>query len=223
MTSETTNPLAAVEAQAEEVVASGSEIRTRLSQAIALAAEKSQEAGHGLVALAQAVLQGARQGLEKATPAEPDDVLRQVVDALGDGISQAALAARLAVEEARGSGRHFAQEDLIRLRDDLQAINGLFGEAVSRTLKDCRTMSAAQLGNVATHAARVGERLGHTIAAVLEAVRRDPIQLGKEGLRAGVSTSRHAVGALFGAVGRLLQHAGERLRHDVGPPAEPGA
>src|SRR5262245_21198305 len=118
MTTENTNPLEATQAAAERIVASGDEIRPRLGEAVAQAAEKSQQAGHGLVALAHAVLEGARLGLEKATPSNPDDVLRQVVDALGDGFCQAALAARLAVEEARTSGRQFAQEDLTRLRDD---------------------------------------------------------------------------------------------------------
>jgi len=214
MTTDNTNPFADVQAQAEGIVAGGGEIRQRLRDAVAWAAEKSQQSGRGLVSLTQSVLDGARQGLEKATPPQPDDVLRQVVDALADGISQTALAARLAVEEARGEGRHFAHEDLSRLLDDLQAINALFTESVSRALTGCRVMTAGQVSGVLTHASRAGERMGRTVAAVLDAVRRDPVKLGKEGLLAGVSTGRHAAGALFGALGRMLSSAGERLRRD---------
>jgi hypothetical protein len=214
MTTNNTDPSAAVKAEAEEIVASGTEIRERLGEAVAQAAEKSQQSGQGLVGLVRAVMEGARDGLDRSVPANHDDVLRQVVDALGDGFCQAALAARLAVEEAGSSGRQFAKEDLVRLRDDLQAIRSLFQEAVARTLKGGRQMTASQLSGACEHAGRVKERMGGVIGAVLDAVRRDPILLGKESLLAGVSTGRHAAGALFLALGGMLERAGSRLRQD---------
>jgi hypothetical protein len=214
MTTDVNDPTAEVKAEAEQIVAGGTEIRERLGEAVAQAAEKSQQSGQGLVSLVRAVLDGAREGLDRSVPADPDDVLRQVVDALGDGFCRSALAARLALEEARGTGRQFAREDLVRLRDDLQEIKRLFQESVSRALKGGRQMTASQFSGTCEHAGRVKERLGGVVGTVLDAVRRDPILLGKESLIAGVSTGRHAAGALFLALGGMLERAGDRLRKD---------
>jgi hypothetical protein len=214
MTTEVNDPGAEVKAEAEKIVADGTEIRERLGEAVAQAAEKSQQSGQGLVALVRAVMEGAREGLDRSVPADADDVLRQVVDALGDGFCRAALAARLAMEEARSSGRQFAREDLVRLRDDLQEVKRLFQEAVSRALKGGRQLTASQFSGACEHAGRVRERMGGVLGTVLDAVRRDPILLGKESLIAGVSTGRHAAGALFHALGTMLERAGDRLRND---------
>jgi hypothetical protein len=215
MTTETNDPTAEVKAEAEQIVAGGTEIRERLGEAVASAAEKSQQSGQGLISLVRAVLDGAREGLDRSVPADPDDVLRQVVDALGDGFCRTALAARLAVEEARGTGRHFAREDLVRLRDELQEVRRQFQEAVSRALTGGRQMTASQFSGACEHAGRVKERLGGVLGTVLDAVRRDPILLGKESLVAGVSTTRHAAGALFHALGTMLERAGDRLRNET--------
>lgn len=212
MTTQSTNPSAAAKSEAEQIVASGKEIRPRLTEVVAQAAETAQKSGQGLVALAQAVLEGAQEGLEKSVPADPNDVLRQVVDALGDGLSQAALAARLAVEEARSAGREFAQEDMTRLRDDMQAINCMFAETVSRTLKSFGSMTGNELSNLASHAWCVKERLSPVVGSVLDAIRRDPILLGKEGLQASVSVARCSAGTLFHALGSMLERASQQLR-----------
>jgi hypothetical protein len=214
MTNQAADPAEAARAAAEAVAAGGGEIRPRLGDAVARAAEQSQRAGHGLVAVVRAVLEGAREGFEKSRPADPGDAFRQVIDALGDGLSQAALAARLAVEEARGAGRQFAQDDLTRLRDDLQAVRSLFAESVSRTLRDGRGLAGAELSSVVAHAGRVGERLGGVVSTVLAAVFRDPLAVAAEGVQAGVRTGRHAAGALFAALGGMLERAGEHLRRE---------
>jgi hypothetical protein len=209
---EASNPLEAVKAQAEKIVASGREIRPRLRQVVAQAAEMSQQSGQGLAHLAEAVMEGAREGFEQSVPADRHDVLRQVVDALGDGFTQTALAARLAVEEAASTGRQFATEDLVRLRDDMKAINDLFAESVWRTLKRCGSLTATELSSLAAHVGRVGERMSPVIGSLLDAIRRDPILLGKESFQGGVRAGRHAVGALFDALGGMLERAGQRLR-----------
>jgi hypothetical protein len=212
MTNRSTDNSAAVKSKTEEIVAGGTDIRQRLSEAVARAAEKSQRSRQGLVALVQAVLEGAKDGLDKSTPTDPGDVFRQVIDALGDGFSQTALAARLAVEEADDAGRRFAREDLIRLRDDVEAIDRQFAESVARTLKNFRSMTAAERSSLVAHAERVKERLGRVVGSVLDAIRRDPILLAKEGLQASASSGRQAAGALFQALGGMLEGAGKRLR-----------
>ncbi len=207
----------AVQAQAEKIVAGGTDIRPRLSEAVSQAACESQQSGEGLVALIRSAIDGAREGLDCSVPKDRDDVLRQVVDGLGDGLSQTALAGRLAIEEAVSSSRQYAKEDLSRFRDDLTAVRDLFAETVTRGLKTCKALTASQLAAAKTHAHRVAEHLGPLFTQVVDAARQHPTTLAREGLQAGISAGHGAAASLFEALGQMLQRAGRELRRENEP------
>jgi hypothetical protein len=211
-----TDSNAAVKAQAEQIVMSGTDIRPRLAGAVARNASESQQSG-GLVALLRATIDGAREGLAKSVPEDRDAALRQVVDGLGDGLSQAALAGRLALQEAAGASRQFAGEDLAGLRDDLTAVRDLFAETVERGLSAGKAFTTDQVAAAGRHADRVAQRLGPAVTQALDAVRQHPVTLARESLQAGVSAGTCATGALFQALGRMLQRAGDQMRHEDEP------
>lgn len=216
MSTTTTDRGTAVRARAEEIVSSGTDVRPRLAEVVAQNAGESRRVG-GLVALVRAVTDGAREGLARSVPGDPDHVLRQVVDALGDGLSRAALAGQLALREADASARQFATEDLADLRDDLTAARDLFAETVERGLSAGKAFTAGQVAAARGHAERVAERVGPAVAQALDAARRHPVAFAREGVRAGVGAGQGAAGALFQAMGRLLQRAGDQLRPGGGP------
>jgi hypothetical protein len=203
-----------VKAQAEEIVTSGENIRPRLTKVVTQAACQSQEGGQGLVDLVRAAVAGAREGLARAVPKDRDDALRQVVDALGDGLSQTALAAKLAVQEAMSSSRQYTEGDLVRLRDDLSAVHALFKETVAKGLQSTKTLTTAQVSNAMQHAGRVADRIQPVFGQVFDAVRQHPIVFAREGIEAGVSAGQSAAGSLFQALGRMLQRAGDELRRE---------
>lgn len=207
----------AVKAQTEEIVTSGKDIRPRLAEVVTQSACKSQESGDGLVALIRAVIDGAREGLDKSVPKDRDDVLRQVLDALGDGLSQTALAGQLAIQEAVSTSHQYTGEDLARLRDDLTAVRQLFAETVRNGLKTGKALTAGQVATAMTHADRVAERLRPVFTQVLEAARQHPVTLAREGLKAGVAAGEGAAGSLFQSLGRMLQRAGDEMRRENKP------
>jgi hypothetical protein len=217
MSTTTTDLKAAVKTQAEEIVTSGADVRPRLAEVVTQAGWRSQQSGEGLVALIQAVIDGAREGLAKAVPEDRDDVLRQVVEALGDGFARTALAGQLAVQEAASSSRQYAKEDLARLRDDLTAVRDLFTETLDRGLRTCQALTADQVTAARIHADHVAERLGPAVTRALDAVRQHPVDFAREGFQAGVSAGKGAAGSLFQALGCMLQRAGDELR----PKGEP--
>jgi len=204
---------ATVKAQAEQIVADGKNIRSQLSRVVARNANEAERSG-GLVDLVRAVIDGAREGLAKATPEEQDNSLRKVVDALGDGLSHSALAAQLVLQEAAGSSQRFAKADLARLRDDLTSVRELFLETIERGLSAGKTFTRGQIGYARTHAERVAERLGSALETALDAVRRHPPDVAKEGIAAGVSAARGAADSLFQAVGLMLERTGGQPRHE---------
>jgi hypothetical protein len=217
MSTTTTDLNAAVKAQAEEIVTSGTDVRPRLAEVVTRNACESQQSGEGLVGLIRAVMDGAQAGLARAVPEDRDNVLRQVVDALGDGLSQTALAGQLAVQEAVSTSRQYRKEDLARLRDDLTAVHGLFTDTVDRGLATCKALTAGQIAAARTHAQRVAERLGPVFTRVHDAVREHPVDFARGGLQAGASMGQGAAGALFQALGRMLQRAGDELSKETKP------
>ena len=210
-TSPASDVRANIEPQVRKIVAGGEDIRRRLSKVISEAACRCRETGKGFVELTRSVIEGAREGMEMGVPKDREDVLRRVVDALGDGFSQTALAARLAVEEAGSSSRRYTENDLHRLRDDLTAVRDLFAETVTQSMKAGKALTESQIASVKTHASRVAERMGPVLAEAFETVQKNPVAFARESVQAGVSAGRGAAESLFEAASRLLQRAADEL------------
>ncbi len=207
----------AVKAQAEKIVTSGADVRPRLAEVVTKNASQSQESGEGLIGLVRAVLDGARAGLARAVPKDRDDALRQVVDALGDGLSQTALASRLAVEEAVCASQQFSKEDMRRLREDLTAIRDMFTETVARAMASSQALTANQIAAARKHAERVAESIRPAVAEALGAIRQHPIESAREGLHAGIAAGQGAAASLFETLGRMLERAGHQIRPEGKP------
>src|SRR5690606_17808419 len=94
--------------EVEEAVKSGDDIRASVRDAVQSAAARTDRAAARLTDLTRRTLDTALQAIDRSAPDDPESVLRQVVDGLGDGLERAAQATRLAVEEAAGEGRAYA-------------------------------------------------------------------------------------------------------------------
>lgn len=200
--------------KAEAIVRGEVRIREKISQ---LAAEASQE-GHrqarGLVALAEAVIEGAAQGLDSALPDKTESVLRQVIEGLGDGFATAAQAAQLTVEEASQAGAQFAREDLDKIGQDFRALGEMFVETAGRAGSALRQQVASQSQTLRDHARATLQRVKPALDSAAGAAVNDPVRLGKEALKAGAAASRRAAGTLFMEMARRLDSAGQKLTQD---------
>ncbi len=203
-----------VKPEVKKIVAEGHDVRDRLSKVVSAAAVRCHEAGEGFSELVRSVVDGAREGLEKATPKNRENVLRQVVDALGDGLSQTALATRLAVEEAANSSRAYTEKDLVRLGDDLAAVGDLFAETVAEALQTGKTMTKEQIEAAKTHASRVADQMKPVVNGVVEAIRENPAAFARQSLHAGVSAAQGAGESLCKALNRLLDRAREASKQN---------
>ena len=195
-----------------EAVESGDNVRRRVEHQVAETLHHTELDAEGRRRLAEAVLEGAREGYEKSGKGTDPNRLRDVIDGLADGLNAAANAIQFSVEEARASGRQFAEQDLQRARDDLRAIKDLFMETVgvaTRSASDEFTTQWKQLGQ---HAAQAWNRVQPAIQSAVESVASHPIDTGKEAVKAGVSAASHAAGSLFSEVGRRLQTLGDKFR-----------
>jgi ElaB/YqjD/DUF883 family membrane-anchored ribosome-binding protein len=202
---------AAIREQAGAIVAQGQDVRSRIGQLVTETAGRFHLDRDGLVRLTRSVLEGTRDAVDRAVGHDPGSVLRQVVDGLGDGFSAAALACRLAFEEARARGKTFADEDLHKLRDDLKTLGKQFVDTVTTVAGRFRSVAADQLAALRSHAENTRQRVQPALESALAAAREHPLRFTGESAGAGLAVSRQALGSLFTAIGRRLQEAGQRL------------
>lgn len=214
MTSQTDNPQDSGKAKTETILNLGDDVRKQVSEAVTAGADQLQRGQRGLIALARSVMDGATAALDKAAPQDPGSVLRQVIDGLGDGLSTAALATRLAFEEAKEKEKSFAKEDLSKMTSELRAVGDQFVETVLQTAKKYRSMTGEELSALRTHAEQTMKRLIPSINLTLATIAEHPLKMGKESFETGVKLSTQALGSLFAAVGRRMEDAGKRLTGD---------
>ncbi|MGE3822141.1 MAG: DUF6781 family protein [Isosphaeraceae bacterium] len=208
--------LDAVKERTRAIVAKGEDVRGRIAGLVADAARRAQESGQGVLSLVKSVVEGAAGAASEVVHEKPDGTLRQVTEALGDGLSQAALSAKLAMEEARARGQKFTAEDLKRVGDNFEAIRSTFTQTVAEGGKAVQSFLSDQVGDLTEHAERVLSRIKPSVEAAVQAAREHPVELGKESLAAGGAAARGAAGSLFTAMGKMLQQAGEALNKERG-------
>lgn len=193
------------------IVAKGENLRARVSEVVTNAADKAATTPTGLIDLSRSVLDGAIAALDKSVSRDPDSILRQVIDGLGDGLSTTALATRLAMEEAKAEQKRFAEEDLSTTTRDLRAVGERFVDTISQATGKFKSMTGTELSALRQHAEQTMKRLLPSINAALATIQEHPLQFGRESVGAGVQLSRQALGSLFAAIGRQFQKAAKQL------------
>lgn len=202
--------------RAQEIASEAKDVRTRVRDLVSKAASDGRKTLRELGDDAREILKGATEGVSDVAEEHRGEVLGEVIDGIGDGLTRAANATRLAIEEAEGRGERFAEEDLKRTMDDLRSLETMFVDTVRNLSTSARDSVWAEVKDAASHAKRAGESMRPSIQSALEAATRHPVKLAGETASAGVAVTRQAAGSLFQAVGGLLQGAGDALRGDKG-------
>lgn len=210
------NPEEYVREKVRQTVEQGEEIQEQVTEIAAEQAQEFHRSGKGLLALVNSAIEGAVEAVNRSVPEDKESVLRQVVDALGDGLSQAALAARLALEEAQSRNKQFAEEDLERIREDFSNLNKSFVETIDQAQKKIREETSSQVSGFSEHAKQTFSRMGPAVQSTLDAVSQHPIEFTKQTAAAGAETAKFALGSLFSEIGDRLREAGDRLRGEPG-------
>jgi hypothetical protein len=211
MSHDADRPEGSVRTDVEEIVRSGIGVGDRVAGLVGRAAARAQAAGEDLVGVARSVVNGAVAGVQDAADPDRAKVLSQVIHGLGQGLANAALTARLAIEEARSQGRSFAETDLHKLRTDLETLSRMYAETITEGVKGVGRLTSSELSRLGEHAGAAAERLRPAIAAALSTAREDPVGSAAGVARAGSEAVRRGTGSLFSAVGAFLSDVGERL------------
>lgn len=207
--------------EAAKIINQGGPIRERISQLVASAAEQAQQSGQGLMGLAQTVMDTTVSAVNQSLPSDANSTLRQVIDGLSDGVSKAALATKMAVNESMSSSKSFANEDLQKVVGDVKTLKEMYLQTMTDALGKLKDLTGSQLTDLQKHAVSAQQTVLPALQSAFEAAYHHPVELGKESVQTGLELSKHSVGGLFSAIGRLLQETGQKLQKDEVAKEEP--
>lgn len=200
--------------EAEHIAAEGEHVRERVRKLVVQTIEQRHLSFEELNHVAKDVLEGAASGVKQATPKEKESVLRAVIDGLADSYNIAANATKLALEEANGKRKTFAEEDLKRIVRELRVLDERFIRMVSHTTKRTWGMMTDETATLRDHVERAAKSIRPSMESALREAGSHPIDLANESASAGIKATRQTAGVLLQAVSGLLQGASDVLTRE---------
>lgn len=215
-----TADISALEAEVRSAIAQGDNVQQAVHDltVTALSTQKHdlQSLGRLMTSVMGGVRAGAQQRLEH-TAASPHTVLISVNDALAgldSALAKLAEASKLALEEAAGRAQKFSDEELTRVRSELESVESLFLETVRASATAAQTAVSDVLHDFVVHAKRNGTAVGSQMRDTLTVFNNQMTSTGKTRLEAGMQLT-HAITDLMRQVAAgILTGIAERVKPD---------
>jgi hypothetical protein len=199
------------EATATTIASEGRAVRDRIRSLLVDSVRERKLSLDEVGGAVRQVVDGAVNGVRDSVPDKQASVLGEVVDGLGEGLSAAANATRLALEEARGRGESFAQEDVDKAVEDLKALEDLFTKTVSDLARRAGSELSGQAKDLGAHAKRTAEHLRPAVESAVKEAARHPVQMARDSATAGLKAAPKAAGMLLQAAAGMLEGAADLL------------
>jgi len=166
-----------------------------------------------------AVLEGAKEG---APEGEADllNAFKETVDGLDEGLSKAAKASQLAIEEASSRVDEFSENDIQRAVDDLKGLEGLFTDAIRDFASASKTATKDTMSSLVTHAGRTGTATGQSVADALGALQGPLSHADKLSLSDVEKATRAGVATIASIASGILDGLADSMRHEKKPEPE---
>lgn len=197
--------------EAERIVTEGENVRDEARRAVVDAVQNRRLGLEGLTNVSEQFMQGVLSGMRKGTAGDEKSVLRDVIDGLADGFSSTATATRYALEEARGRGEAFAQEDVDKAVENLRTLEQAFIDTVSHVTNRAGDEISGQFHDLNEHIKRAASSMRPPIEDALQAALKHPVSMAGEAAAAGVRAVPQAAGMLLQTMSGILQGAGDAL------------
>jgi DNA repair exonuclease SbcCD nuclease subunit len=209
-----------LEAEVRNTVVQGSNVQKDVHNLTIRALRKHHRDHESLRHVISAVLKGAREGAEQKlqqTPVHTQMVLKSIRDAvagLDAALAQLAQASKLALEEAAGRAQKFSNEELTRMRKDLESTESLFLEILLSSASTTQKVVSETLHDLATHAKRNGTAVGSQLKDTLKTFNQQITSVGHEQFEAGIDLARAITNLMREAAAEALNSIAERVKPD---------
>ncbi len=203
-----------VRERAEQIAEQADDVRRKTQDLVLDVVRSGEQAVRGLPAAVEEVIEGASEGLREIAENKRAEVLKEVLDGISDGVSKTAEAFRLALEEASGRGRQFADDEVRGTVEDLKTIASLLGDRLEQFARNAARTMDEQVQDLASHARRAASDARPAIESAIDAARAHPLDLGRDAAKVAGEAARLGVGSLLSAIGGALDGLGKALRDE---------
>src|SRR5688500_8412068 len=170
------------------------EVRDLTVKALSKQKRDPESLRHVMTAVMKGVGEGVQQKMQQTTGSSQTllEPVRDAVAGLDAALAHLAEASKLALEEAAGRAQKFSNEDLRRVRTDLESMETLFVETLERSASAAQDLVSETLSDLAQHARRNGTAVGSQLKDTLTAFSHQMAVVGQNQLEAGIELT-HAI------------------------------
>ena len=197
-------------AKAKEAAA-GAGVRDRIRDLSVAAFRDHKLTVRDISKLANEVLDGAVQSIDKSIPQSSRNVLREVFDGLSEGVHTIASAGSLAVREVRTQGQAIAGKNMSTVSKRVRTANSDFLSAVKNFAKKTSKGVGTELNALVARAERTVPKVAKSLRKSFDAADGRLVELAGESARAGVRVVRRAAGGLAMGAGGLMEGLAETI------------
>jgi uncharacterized protein YicC (UPF0701 family) len=212
-----------LEAEVRNTVARGSNVQKDVHDLTVTALSRQHRDHESLRDVIGAVLKGVREGAEhklQQTPTQVQTVFKPIRDAVAglDGaLAQLAEASKLALEEAAGRAHKFSNDELVRVRKDLEGVENLFLDTLQTTASTAHKVVGETLHDLATHARRNGTAVGSQLKDTLHSFSQQITSVGHQQIEAGIELTHAITNLMREAAADALSSIAERVKPEHKP------
>ena len=171
--------------------------------------------------LVKEILHGAAAGLDKAVPRSHRNVLRQVVDGLGDAVAAAASSTKKAARSFTQRGSKFVKRDVKRTTRELQQVEEQFLDAVQRAGRSMGRAARDEIDLIVAEGRRAGTSIRPGLRQTVKAADGRLLDLGRESAAASLRAMRAGVRTLLRGASGALEGVSDALAPSPSRSANP--
>lgn len=156
-----------IKEKARELLRSGEQVREQLQELTVKSLTQRQLAEQEIREVLGAITEGISLGAAERAE-EVRMALGNALQGMDDALKHAAEAMQLALGEASAHAQDFAEQDFKQGLSELNKLEGMFLETVSRVAQDASGLVRQEMIALAEHARRTGTGTGERVSVVVE-------------------------------------------------------
>ncbi len=197
--------------QAEQIVKKGESVRKHIRNTVVALVHQHKLDLEELSTISEEIMQGAVSGVKELDPKNRESTLRKVVDGIGDAVLEITKATENTLRNSTSRGKSFARTQVKKTSTDLRKLQTRFVNVLSRVMDSAGKELSGQAASVKRHIQETAKTVQPSVESAMRAASEHPVQFASETANAAAKAVPQATGAMFHAIGGLLQDAGDAI------------
>jgi hypothetical protein len=208
---------------AHKIAKKGENVRDKVRDLTVRALRERDVGARDLSRVVDDVWEGAKRGVHESVPQSQKNVLRQVLDGLGEAADAAVKAGAGVVRDARSRGETIAKKDAATAAKQVREAHGKFLDAAGTLARRLKGEARDEVADLVSRVRKAAPKVRSAAGDAVSSADGRLLELGGETVRAGSKIARKAIGGLMMATGGLLEGMAESIAPERSGRSTPAA